>query len=123
MQKKIFKIGSNEIGDERPPFVVAELSGNHNQSLEKALAIVESAAKAGCHALKLQTYTAETMTIDDEKGDFFIDDANSLWRGRKLFDLYKEAHTPWDWHEPIFKKCRELGMGGFSTPFDASAVD
>src|SRR5690606_39543843 len=98
------------------------MSGNHNQSLERALAIVEAAAEAGAHALKLQTYTADTMTLDISDGDFFIDDPNSLWQGNSLYNLYQEAYTPWEWHEPIFKRCRELGLLAFSTPFDASAV-
>ena len=99
------------------------MSGNHNQSLERALAIVEAAARAGAHALKLQTYTADTMTLDVDEGEFFIEDPNSLWKGASLHQLYEKAHTPWDWHEPIFRRARELGMLAFSTPFDESAVD
>ncbi|HHV76126.1 MAG TPA: pseudaminic acid synthase [Syntrophothermus lipocalidus] len=105
------------------PLIVAEMSGNHNQSLEKAMAIVEAAARAGVDAVKLQTYTADTMTIDADTEDFYIEDPNSLWTGRKLYDLYKEACTPWEWHEPIFRRCRELGLMAFSTPFDETAVD
>ena len=105
------------------PFIIAEMSGNHNQSLERALEIVEAAAKAGADAIKLQTYTADTMTLDISEGEFFIEDKNSLWAGRSLYDLYQEAHTPWHWHKPIFDKCKELGIIGFSTPFDATAVD
>lgn len=105
------------------PFVIAEMSGNHNQSLERAIEIVEAAAKAGAHALKIQTYTAETMTLDLAEGEFFIKDKDSLWQGTSLFDLYKQAYTPWEWHKPIFDRCRELGMIGFSSPFDATAVD
>ena len=105
------------------PFIIAEMSGNHNQSLERALEIVEAAAKAGADAIKLQTYTADTMTLDISEGEFFIEDKNSLWAGRSLYDLYREAHTPWHWHKPIFDKCKELGIIGFSTPFDATAVD
>lgn len=105
------------------PFIIAEMSGNHNQSLERALEIVEAAAKAGADAIKLQTYTADTMTLDISEGEFFIEDKNSLWAGRSLYDLYQEAHTPWHWHKPIFDKCTELGIIGFSTPFDATAVD
>ena len=105
------------------PFIIAEMSGNHNQSLERALEIVEAAAKAGAHGLKIQTYTADTMTLDIETDDFIIKDANSLWHGRSLYKLYDEAHTPWEWHKPIFDRCRELGMLGFSTPFDETAVD
>jgi pseudaminic acid synthase len=105
------------------PFIIAEMSGNHNQSLERALEIVEAAAKTGAHGLKIQTYTADTMTLDIETDDFIIKDANSLWQGRSLYKLYDEAHTPWEWHKPIFDRCRELGMLGFSTPFDETAVD
>lgn len=99
------------------------MSGNHNQSLDVALQIVEAAARAGAHALKLQTYTADTMTLDLDQGEFFIKDPDSLWAGSSLYDLYQRAHTPWEWHEPIFARARELGMLAFSTPFDESAVD
>ena len=112
-----------KIGKHYPPFIIAEMSGNHNQSLERALAIVEAAAKAGAHALKLQTYTADTMTLDLDEGEFFISDSDSLWQGQSLYKLYQEAYTPWEWHEPIFKRCQELGMIGFSSPFDETAVD
>lgn len=117
------KIGNREIGRQCPPFVIAEMSGNHNQSLERALEIVEAAAKTGAHALKIQTYTADTMTLDLDEGEFFISDPNSLWKGTSLYKLYQEAYTPWEWHKPIFDRCRELGMIGFSTPFDDTAVD
>jgi pseudaminic acid synthase len=116
-------LGQHRITPDSPPFIIAEMSGNHNQSLERALAIVEAAAQAGAHALKIQTYTADTMTLDLQDGEFFIQDNKSLWQGKSLYQLYQEAHTPWEWHEPIFKRCRELGLVGFSTPFDASAVD
>lgn len=105
------------------PFIVAEMSGNHNQSLERALAIVDAAADAGVDALKLQTYTADTMTIDKRDGEFFIADKNSLWQGESLYELYQKAYTPWEWHEPIFKKCHDRGIICFSTPFDFTAVD
>ena len=105
------------------PFIIAEMSGNHNQSLEKALKIVEEAAKCGVDALKIQTYTADTMTLDISEGEFFIEDKNSLWKGNSLYNLYKQAYTPWDWHKPIFDKCKEQGIIGFSTPFDSTAVD
>lgn len=118
-----FQIGNRRVGPGYEPFVIAEMSGNHNQSLDRALAIVEAAAKAGAHALKLQTYTADTMTLDIHDGDFFIEDPNSLWKGNSLYQLYQEAYTPWEWHEPIFKKCAELGLLAFSTPFDETAVD
>jgi N-acetylneuraminate synthase len=118
-----FKIGSTTIGPDAPPFVIAEMSGNHNQSLDQALRIVEAAAKTGAHALKLQTYTADTMTLDIAEGEFFIEDPNSLWAGSSLYALYEQAHTPWEWHAPIFARAKELGMLAFSTPFDESAVD
>ncbi|MDD2620323.1 MAG: pseudaminic acid synthase [Syntrophomonadaceae bacterium] len=120
---KAMNIGGKVIGNKYPPFIVAEMSGNHNQSLERALEIVEAAAQAGAHAIKLQTYTADTMTLDLNQGDFFIEDRDSLWHGRSLYDLYQEAYTPWDWHKTIFKRCRDLGMQAFSTPFDETAVD
>ncbi len=116
-------ISSRSIGQNAPPFVIAEMSGNHNQSLERALEIVDAVAKTGAHALKLQTYTADTMTLDLSEGDFFIEDPNSLWNGRSLYDLYQEAHTPWEWHKPIYDRCRQLGLICFSTPFDATSVD
>jgi len=118
-----FKIGERLIGADAPPFIIAEMSGNHNQSLEVALQIVEAAAKAGAHALKLQTYTAQTMTLDLAEGEFFIKDPNSLWAGTSLYELYEKAHTPWEWHAPIFARAKELGMLAFSTPFDDTAVD
>ncbi|WP_314000978.1 pseudaminic acid synthase [uncultured Paenibacillus sp.] len=121
--KQEFKIGNRQVGSDHPPFIIAEMSGNHNQSLDRALAIVEAAAKAGVDALKLQTYTADTMTIDIDEGDFFIDDPNSLWKGTSLYKLYQEAYTPWEWHKPIFDRCKELGLLAFSTPFDETAVD
>lgn len=117
------KIGRFEIGRDQPPFIIAEMSGNHNQSLDKALAIVEASAAAGVQALKIQTYTADTMTLDINTGEFFIDDPQNLWQGSSLYSLYQQAYTPWEWHEAIFAKCRELGIVGFSTPFDESAVD
>lgn len=118
-----FPLGARLLGPSQPPFVIAEMSGNHNQSLARALDIVAAAAAAGAHAVKLQTYTARTMTLDIAKGDFLIDDPTNLWNGRTLYDLYDEAHTPWEWHGPIFSLCRELGLECFSSPFDASAVD
>jgi N-acetylneuraminate synthase len=116
-------IAGRSIGRLHPPFVIAEMSGNHNQSLDRALAIVDAAAKSGAHALKLQTYTADTMTMDLDEGEFFIDDPSSLWRGTSLHKLYQQAYTPWEWHASIFERARSHGMIPFSTPFDATAVD
>ena len=114
---------SRLLGASTPPFVIAEMSGNHNQSLDRALAIVDAAAKSGAHALKLQTYTPDTMTLDLDEREFHISDPTSLWAGRSLYDLYGEAYTPWAWHQPIFERARELGIIAFSTPFDDTAVD
>lgn len=105
------------------PFIIAEMSGNHNQSLERALAIVDAAAAAGVDAVKIQTYTADTMTLDIAAGEFFIADQESLWKGESLYQLYEKAHTPWEWHKPIFERCKEHGILGFSTPFDDTSVD
>ena len=105
------------------PFIIAEMSGNHNQSLERALAIVDAAAAAGVDAIKIQTYTADTMTLDIAAGEFFIADQDSLWKGESLYNLYEKAHTPWEWHKPIFERCKEHGILGFSTPFDDTSVD
>jgi pseudaminic acid synthase len=116
-------IQGQKIGFGVAPFVIAEMSGNHNQSLDKALQIVEAAAKTGVRALKIQTYTADTMTLDISEGEFFIRDPQSLWNGTSLHQLYQQAHTPWEWHKPIFDRCKDLGIIGFSTPFDATAVD
>ena len=99
------------------------MSGNHNQSLDKALNIVEEVAKTGAHALKIQTYTADTLTIDKKDGDFFLGDKNSLWYGMSMYELYQRAYTPWEWHKPIFERCNELGLLCFSSPFDETAVD
>jgi pseudaminic acid synthase len=117
------KIGNRSIGIGSPPFVIAEMSGNHNQSLERALSIVDAAAKAGAHALKLQTYTADTMTLDASGEGFFINEETSLWKGQSLHELYKQAYTPWEWHEAIIQRANDLGMVCFSSPFDESAVD
>ncbi|GGI54434.1 pseudaminic acid synthase [Oxalicibacterium solurbis] len=111
------------VGLDQPPLIIAEMSGNHNHSLSRAMEIVDAAAAAGAHALKLQTYTADTMTLNINEGEFYIDDSSSLWAGNSLYNLYCEAYTPWDWHEAIFKRARELGMIPFSTPFDDTAVD
>ena len=117
------KIGNRKIGLTNEPLVVAEMSGNHNKSLDRALEIVDAASKAGAHVLKLQTYTADTITLDINKGEFFIEDKDSLWKGKSLYKLYQEAYTPWEWHEPIMKRANELKMLCFSTPFDETAVD
>jgi N-acetylneuraminate synthase len=117
------EIAGRPIGSDHPPFVIAEMSGNHNQSLDRALAIVEAAAQAGAHAIKLQTYTADTMTLDVRGGSFDISDPDSLWAGQNLHDLYKKAYTPWEWHAPIMERARELGLICFSSPFDETAVD
>ncbi|WP_299759617.1 pseudaminic acid synthase [uncultured Pontibacter sp.] len=113
-------IAGRLVGPNHKPFIIAEMSGNHNQSLERALALVDAAAHAGADAIKLQTYTADTMTLP---GAFTIEDENSLWKGRELYDLYKEAYTPWEWHKPIFERAKERGMIAFSSPFDETAVD
>ena len=107
-------IEGGEIAATVRPFVIAEVSANHNGSLDLALAIVDAAADAGADAIKLQTYTADTMTIDVDLPDFRIDDPSSLWNGRTLHDLYDEAHTPWEWHEPIFERARARGLVPFS---------
>jgi pseudaminic acid synthase len=114
------KVGNYTIGNGHKPFIIAEMSGNHNQSLDRALELVDAAAAAGAHALKLQTYTADTITM---KGAMTIDDKNSLWNGKELHDLYKMAYTPWEWHKAIFDRAKEKGMIAFSSPFDETAVD
>ena len=116
-------INKRSIGSGHSPFVIAEMSGNHNQSLDRALAIVEAAAKSGAHALKIQTYTPDTMTLDLDEREFHISDPESLWTGTSLYKLYGQAYTPWEWHKPIFDRTRDLGMIPFSTPFDDTAVD
>lgn len=116
-------IGNRMIGQQHKPFIIAEMSGNHNRSLKRALRIVEAAAAAGVDALKIQTYTADTMTINMKDKEFYIADTASLWHGHSLYDLYQEAHTPWEWHAAIFKHCKKHGIIGFSTPFDETAVD
>ena len=115
------KIAGRTVGGGAAPLVIAEMSGNHNQSLERALALVDAAAAAGAHALKIQTYTADTMTLDLSEKEFRV--KGGLWNGKSLYQLYQEAHTPWDWHQPIFERAKKHGMIGFSSPFDESAVD
>jgi pseudaminic acid synthase len=117
------RVEPHGIGPEHPPFVIAEMSGNHNGDLERALAIVDAIADSGVQALKIQTYTADTITIDADGPQFRVEDAHGLWGGRTLYQLYEEAHTPWEWHRPIFDRARERGLVPFSSPFDPSAVD
>lgn len=117
------RIPNNVIGNNQKPFIIAEMSGNHNQSLDRALEIVEAAAAAGVDALKIQTYTADTMTLNIENPEFQINDNESLWQGNNLYQLYQKAYTPWEWHKPIFDRAKELGLLAFSTPFDETAVD
>ena len=119
----MIEIAGRKVGTIFTPFIIAEMSGNHNQSLERALEIVEAAAKTGAHALKIQTYTPDTMTLDLDEREFHISDPKNLWAGTSLYKLYGEAYTPWDWHKPIFDRARELGMIPFSTPFDETAVE
>ena len=119
----VFKIADKLIGQNHPPFIIAEMSGNHNQSLDRALEIVEAVAKTGAHALKIQTYTPDTMTLDLDEREFHISDSKSLWAGTSLYKLYGQAYTPWEWHQPIFERAAALGMIAFSTPFDDTAVD
>jgi N-acetylneuraminate synthase len=117
------KIGNREIGLDHRPYLIAEMSGNHNQSLERALEIVDVAARSGADAIKLQTYTADTMTLNIRAPGFVIDDEESLWAGRQLYELYQEAHTPWEWHRPIMERAANHGIHCFSTPFDDTATD
>jgi len=119
----MMKIGDREVGANARPYLIAEMSGNHNQSLERALEIVDAAAAAGADAVKLQTYTADTMTLNLRAPGFVIEDQNSLWAGRELWELYDEAHTPWEWHKPIIDRATSHGMHCFSSPFDETAVD
>jgi N-acetylneuraminate synthase len=123
MSDQVVQIGKYKIGRDYPPFIVAEMSGNHNQSLERALQIVEAASKTGVQALKLQTYTADTLTLNVRSEDFMLRGEGSLWKDQSLYDLFKTAHTPWEWHAPIMKRAQDLGMLCFSSPFDESAVD
>jgi len=119
----MISIDDRQIGEDFPPFVIAELSGNHKGSLRRALELVDAAADAGADAVKLQTYTADTMTMDVDGDAFRVTDADSLWAGSRLYDLYAEAATPWKWHGEIFKHARHRGLVAFSTPFDETAVE
>ena len=116
-----FEIEGRPIGVAHPPYVIAEMSGNHNGDMERALRLIEVAKASGADAVKIQTYTAETLTIDHDGPDFTIE--SGPWAGRTLYDLYQEAATPWDWHEALFAKAREQGITIFSTPFDSTAVE
>lgn len=116
-------IGDRPVGPAHPPFVIAEMSGNHNGDLGRARELVRAAGEAGADALKLQTYTADTITLDVDHPRFRLAEDHPLWPGRRLYDLYEEAHTPWEWHEELFDLARELGMVAFSAPFDPTAVD
>ena len=115
------KIGNRDIGKNHEPFIICEISANHNGKIEKALDLISAAAATGCDAIKLQTYTPETMTINHSSEDFLI--KGGLWDGYKLYDLYAEAQTPFDWHQRLFSHARNLGVEIFSTPFDESAAD
>jgi pseudaminic acid synthase len=119
----LIEIGGEKIGHGYSPFIIAEMSGNHNQSLEMALKVVDAAASAGVRSLKLQTYTPDTITLDVNTDEFFITDEENIWKGQTLYELYKKAHTPWAWHKPLYDRCQELGLICFSTPFDETAVD
>ena len=107
----------------KPPFIVAEISGNHHHSLDRAFELVEKAKEAGADAIKLQTYTPDTLTLNLDRGDFRITQKGNLWEGRTLYDLYKQAYTPWEWHKPLFERAKKLGLIAFSTPFDKTALD
>lgn len=120
--KQLLNAGTAKEND-TSPFIIAEMSGNHNASLDKALEIVDAAAATGADALKLQTYTPDTMTLQINSGEFVISNPSSLWVGRDLYNLYKEAHTPWEWHKPIFDRAKSHGMLAFSSAFDATSVD
>lgn len=123
MDMKEINIGSLVVGPSHPPVIVAEISGNHQHSLERVLQLIKMAKNAGVHAIKLQTYTPDTITLDIKGREFAIEDPDSLWKNRTLYELYQEAHLPWEWHRPIFDYCRQLGIEIFSTPFDETAVD
>lgn len=119
---KTININNREIGPENPPYIIAELSGNHNGDINRALKLIEIAAECGADAVKLQTYTADSLVLDCDRPEFILDAPDSKWNGRRLYDLYQEAHTPWEWHKDLFAKAAELGITIFSAPFDKDAV-
>lgn len=119
--KKQVQIAGRYIGAGLPPYIVAEMSGNHNHDLDRAFRMIEAAKESGADAVKLQTYRADTITIDSNNDEFIV--KGGLWDGRRLFELYEEAHTPWGWHAPIFEYARKIGITVFSSPFDSTAVD
>lgn len=121
MIKKNISIAGRNIGADYPPYIIAELSANHNGSMETALEIIKQAKLCGADAVKLQTYKADTITLDSQNEDFMI--RGGLWDGQSLYELYEKAHLPWDWHKPLFDYARELGITIFSSPFDSTAVD
>ncbi|MGB3439968.1 MAG: pseudaminic acid synthase [Actinophytocola sp.] len=116
-------IGKHTVGQNHRPYVIAEMSGNHNGDLDRALAIVDEVARSGAQALKLQTYRADTITIDVDSPAFRISDDHELWGGQNLYSLYEKAHTPWEWHRPIFERAAQQGLTVFSSPFDATAIE
>jgi N-acetylneuraminate synthase len=117
----IISIAGRKIGPGEPPYIIAEMSANHNGSLDRALAIVEMAKASGADAIKLQTYKADTITIDHDGPEFLLNDG--LWAGRRLYELYQSAAMPWEWHQPLFKRAKQIGIAIFSSAFDATAVD
>lgn len=121
MSQPLVTIAGRKIGPGHPPYIVAEMSGNHNGEIERALALIDAAKAAGADAVKLQTYTADTITIDHDGPGFTVH--GGLWDGRRLYDLYQEAHTPWDWHARLFAHAAEIGITVFSSPFDPTAVE
>ena len=123
MMDKVVEIAGRKIANNTEPFIIAELSGNHGQDLDKAKLMIKRAAAAGVHAVKLQTYTADTITLNSSNDEFQIRDKSSLWKGENLYSLYKKAHTPWEWHKELFELANNLGLVAFSSPFDESSVE
>ena len=115
------RIGNKNLGGDKPVFIIAELSANHNGSIDTALETIKAAKRAGADCIKLQTYTPDTITIDSRKDDFLI--KGTIWEGKNLYELYKEAYTPWEWHKDLFDAAAEEGLICFSSPFDKTAVD